>query len=109
MSGVGNFTNTSSSASFGRKQTNSMLNSILYTSEQEKNAAPPAADPETASVASYSSTSGLLSKFKRQPKAEPKAPAVDANKLQEQALKSQVSEAPPRAVRAPVLYGMGRM
>ncbi|KAF7544507.1 hypothetical protein G7Z17_g9892 [Cylindrodendrum hubeiense] len=91
MSGVGNFTNTSSNASFGRKQTNSMLNSILYSSEQEKSSASRAVDPETASVASYSSTSALIkSKFTRKSKAEPKEPAVDVKKLQEQALKSQV-------------------
>ncbi|KAH7165509.1 hypothetical protein EDB81DRAFT_877885 [Dactylonectria macrodidyma] len=91
MSGVGNFTSTSASASSNRKHTNSMLNSILYSNEQEKSAASPAVDPETASVASYSSTTALLKrKFKKQSKADPKEPSVDAKKLQEQALKSQV-------------------
>ncbi|KAK7431498.1 hypothetical protein QQZ08_001988 [Neonectria magnoliae] len=98
MSGVANFTNNSSNASFGRKQTNDVLSGILHSSQQEQQNRSPSqvADPETASVASYSSTAALLkSKFKSKPKAKTEqqsnaAPPIDAKKLQEQALKSQV-------------------
>ncbi|KAK7402817.1 hypothetical protein QQX98_011409 [Neonectria punicea] len=96
MSGVANFTNNSSNASFGRKQTNDMLSGILHSSQQEQQDRSPSqvANPETASVASYSSTAALLkSKFKSKAKTEQQssaAPPIDAKKLQEQALKSQV-------------------
>ncbi|KPM36415.1 hypothetical protein AK830_g10147 [Neonectria ditissima] len=99
MSG-GNFTNNSANASFGRKQTNDMLSGILHSNQQEQQDRSPsqAVDPETASVASYSSTAALLkSKFRSKPKAEPKpkteaktATPIDTKKIQEQALKSQV-------------------
>ncbi|KAI5463283.1 hypothetical protein BGZ63DRAFT_422659 [Mariannaea sp. PMI_226] len=64
MSGLPSNTNATSSSSSDRKS-----------------------DPETASLASYTSTTALL---KEKPKKETTAPAVDAKKLQEQALKSQM-------------------
>ncbi|KAH6895436.1 hypothetical protein B0T10DRAFT_557651 [Thelonectria olida] len=73
MSGLSSIFNIGSSSS-SKKQAN-----IMSTSQS--------VNAETASVMSSSSTSALL---KNKPTQQPTAPAVDAKKLQEQALKSQV-------------------
>ncbi|KAM0431804.1 hypothetical protein ACHAPT_005054 [Fusarium lateritium] len=61
--------------------TNMNPSSDQYTSSK-------AADPETASIATFSSTAPLVKKDKKQ--KEKKEAEIDAQKLQEQALRSQI-------------------
>ncbi|KAF4469603.1 hypothetical protein FALBO_3470 [Fusarium albosuccineum] len=57
------------------------------TSDQKYNTTKPA-DPETASIATFSSTAPLVKKEEK--KDDNKKTEIDAQKLQEQALKSQI-------------------
>ncbi|RMJ12373.1 hypothetical protein CDV36_007983 [Fusarium kuroshium] len=63
--------------------TNMNPSSDQYTSSK-------AADPETASIATFSSTTPLVKKDKKEKQKEKKETEVDVQKLQEQALRSQI-------------------
>ncbi|KAJ4210258.1 hypothetical protein NW767_000527 [Fusarium falciforme] len=64
--------------------TNMNPSSDQYTSSK-------AADPETASIATFSSTAPLVKKDKKEKqKKQKKETEIDVQKLQEQALRSQI-------------------
>ncbi|KAJ4328483.1 hypothetical protein N0V84_000999 [Fusarium piperis] len=63
--------------------TNMNPSSDQYTSSK-------AADPETASIVTFSSTAPLVKKDKKQQEKQKKETEIDVQKLQEQALRSQI-------------------